>query len=120
MCCSPSFADDALEVLRAKKNLRLLATGEWLPPDYSALDFKRVSGGLVVQSRDASAGIEVANAKIAGENAPNRRRASRTRFRLARLQTREVKRNRLGQRQSHRWRWCRPNVAKGRQRTKSL
>ena len=67
---APSFGDDALEVLRAKKNLRLLATGEWLPPSYTALDFKRVSGGLVVQSRDASASVEVANAKIVTKRAP--------------------------------------------------
>src|SRR6185437_6114945 len=28
---APSFAEDALALLRGKKNLRLLATGAWLP-----------------------------------------------------------------------------------------
>ena len=34
---APSFAAAALEVLRAKKNLRLLATGAWLAADHAAL-----------------------------------------------------------------------------------
>ena len=42
---APSFAPAALEVLRAKKNLRLLATGGWLAPDHAALTSKRVGGG---------------------------------------------------------------------------
>ena len=35
----------ALEFLRAKKNLRLLATGGWLGADHAALVYKRVGGG---------------------------------------------------------------------------
>ncbi len=46
---APSFASAALDVLRAKKNLRLLATGGWLGPEHAALTYKRVGGGLVVQ-----------------------------------------------------------------------
>ena len=34
---APSFEPAALEVLRAKKNLRLLATGAWLPAEHAAL-----------------------------------------------------------------------------------
>src|SRR5690606_8671780 len=60
---APSFAADALEALRAKKNLRLLATGAWLGADHAELVWKRVGGGLVVQDRDASGGGEVAAAR---------------------------------------------------------
>jgi len=67
---APSFAGDALEILRAKKNLRLLATGAWLPADHAALAYKRVGGGLVVQDRDATAAGEVARAKVATRRAP--------------------------------------------------
>jgi phosphoribosylaminoimidazolecarboxamide formyltransferase/IMP cyclohydrolase len=67
---APSFAAPALEVLRAKKNLRLLATGAWLPPEHRALTYKRVGGGLVVQDRDATAAGEVTRGKVATKRAP--------------------------------------------------
>jgi phosphoribosylaminoimidazolecarboxamide formyltransferase / IMP cyclohydrolase len=56
---APSFAADALEVLRAKKALRILATGEWLAADHAALQFKRVGGGVVFQGRDNTGHLEV-------------------------------------------------------------
>lgn len=52
---APSFSEDALAVLRTKKNLRLLATGVVLPADTSERVYKRISGGVVVQARDATA-----------------------------------------------------------------
>jgi phosphoribosylaminoimidazolecarboxamide formyltransferase/IMP cyclohydrolase len=67
---APSFSAVALEVLRAKKNLRLLATGAWLGADHAALAYKRVGGGLVVQDRDATAGGEVTRGKVASRRAP--------------------------------------------------
>ena len=67
---APSFSKGALDLLRGKKNLRLLSTGAWLPADSAALQYKRVSGGLVVQSRDASADGEVARAKIVTKRQP--------------------------------------------------
>jgi phosphoribosylaminoimidazolecarboxamide formyltransferase/IMP cyclohydrolase len=68
---APSFAPAALGVLRAKKNLRVLATGAWLGPEHSALTYKRVGGGLVVQDRDASAAGEVTGGKVATTRAPS-------------------------------------------------
>ncbi len=65
-----SFAPDALEILRAKKNLRLLATGAWLGPEHPELTWKRVGGGLVVQDRDATARGEVPNGKVVTKRAP--------------------------------------------------
>jgi phosphoribosylaminoimidazolecarboxamide formyltransferase/IMP cyclohydrolase len=54
---APDFTEEALEILMRKRDLRLIAMGErsaprkgeftWLPD--SRLDFKRVSGGFVVQ-----------------------------------------------------------------------
>ncbi len=67
---APAFGADALEVLRKKKNLRLLATGAWLPADHGERVFKRIGGGLVVQDRDATGVGEVAAAKVATERAP--------------------------------------------------
>jgi phosphoribosylaminoimidazolecarboxamide formyltransferase/IMP cyclohydrolase len=67
---APSFAPAALEILRAKKNLRLLATGAWLPADHASIQYKRVGGGLVVQSRDATARSEVTSGKVVSKRAP--------------------------------------------------
>jgi phosphoribosylaminoimidazolecarboxamide formyltransferase/IMP cyclohydrolase len=67
---APSFAASALEVLRARKNLRLLATDGWLGPEHAALSSKRVGGGLVVQDRDATAAGEVKRGRVATRRAP--------------------------------------------------
>jgi len=67
---APKFSDVAIEVLRAKKNLRLLATGAWLGADHASLQYKRVGGGMVVQTRDATAAGEVTLGKIVSKRAP--------------------------------------------------
>lgn len=67
---APSYSDAALEVLRGKSALRILATGAWLPSDYRALQFKRVGGGLVVQDRDATGPGEVRHGKGVTKRAP--------------------------------------------------
>jgi phosphoribosylaminoimidazolecarboxamide formyltransferase/IMP cyclohydrolase len=67
---APAFDPDALALLHAKKNLRLLATGEWLRGDYKATVWKHVSGGMLVQQRDATAAGEVENARTATRRAP--------------------------------------------------
>jgi phosphoribosylaminoimidazolecarboxamide formyltransferase/IMP cyclohydrolase len=48
---APSIGDGAAAVVAAKKNVRLLACGEWSAP-VASLDYKRVNGGLLVQDRD--------------------------------------------------------------------
>lgn len=49
---APSIAADAVEVVKAKQNVRLLACGEWGTERIGGLDYKRVNGGLLVQDRD--------------------------------------------------------------------
>jgi phosphoribosylaminoimidazolecarboxamide formyltransferase/IMP cyclohydrolase len=48
---APTVADDAIEVVAAKKNVRLLVCGQWQGKT-TGYDFKRVNGGLLVQDRD--------------------------------------------------------------------
>jgi phosphoribosylaminoimidazolecarboxamide formyltransferase/IMP cyclohydrolase len=67
---APSFSERALARLSQKKNLRLLASGAWLTADYAALQWKFVSGGLLVQDRDATAGLEVSRARVATRRSP--------------------------------------------------
>ncbi len=68
---APSFAPAALELLRTKKNLRLLETRGWLGPEHTGLTYKRVGGGLVVQDRDATAAGEVTRGKVVTKRAPS-------------------------------------------------
>ncbi|MDX1733634.1 MAG: bifunctional phosphoribosylaminoimidazolecarboxamide formyltransferase/IMP cyclohydrolase [Halioglobus sp.] len=48
---APFVDDEAVAAVKEKKNVRLLACGEWSAP-LPALDYKRVNGGLLVQDRD--------------------------------------------------------------------
>ncbi len=49
---APSYTDEALNILKSKKNIRILRTSEIIKNDYKSLDMKRVLGGLLVQERD--------------------------------------------------------------------
>jgi phosphoribosylaminoimidazolecarboxamide formyltransferase/IMP cyclohydrolase len=68
---APSFAAAALERLRAKKALRVLATGAWLDRSHAARQFKRVGDGFVVQDRDVTASGEVRTGKLVTRAAPS-------------------------------------------------
>ncbi len=67
---APGFSDGALTILRARKNLRLLAVGHWLLADHHATTMKYVSGGLLAQDRDATARGEVLKARVVTNRAP--------------------------------------------------
>jgi phosphoribosylaminoimidazolecarboxamide formyltransferase/IMP cyclohydrolase len=59
---APEYDADALEMLKGKKNLRILLAE--LPPDYASkpigyLDYRRVKGGLLVQASDSLAEEDV-------------------------------------------------------------
>ncbi|HEY0322430.1 MAG TPA: bifunctional phosphoribosylaminoimidazolecarboxamide formyltransferase/IMP cyclohydrolase [Pyrinomonadaceae bacterium] len=47
---APDFEEAALAVLRAKKNLRVLRAGEPRPAE--GLEYRQISGGMLVQTRD--------------------------------------------------------------------
>lgn len=49
---APTVSEGAKEVIAAKKNVRLLACGDWHGQLTEGYDFKRVNGGLLVQERD--------------------------------------------------------------------
>ncbi|HEV7858506.1 MAG TPA: bifunctional phosphoribosylaminoimidazolecarboxamide formyltransferase/IMP cyclohydrolase [Pyrinomonadaceae bacterium] len=48
---APDFSEAALAALRAKKNLRVLRMGQ--PQRASDLEYRQITGGMLVQSRDA-------------------------------------------------------------------
>ncbi len=49
---APSVAADAIAVVAAKKNVRLLECGTWGSKRPQDFDYKRVNGGLLIQDRD--------------------------------------------------------------------
>ena len=49
---APSVSADALAVVAAKKNVRLLKCGTWGEQRPQDFDYKRVNGGLLIQDRD--------------------------------------------------------------------
>jgi phosphoribosylaminoimidazolecarboxamide formyltransferase/IMP cyclohydrolase len=51
---APGYEDAALEVFRAKKNLRILSVAAGDPADviFTDYDYKKISGGMLVQTRD--------------------------------------------------------------------
>jgi phosphoribosylaminoimidazolecarboxamide formyltransferase / IMP cyclohydrolase len=66
---APDADEDARAALAAKKNIRLLVCGEW-PEDQSAsLDYRRVTGGMLVQQRDQHR-ITVDDLKVVSKRAP--------------------------------------------------
>ena len=69
---APEADDEAIALFAKKKNLRLLLTGGLPDPRAAGETFKSVSGGFLVQSRDA-AHITAADLKIVTKRAPTAR-----------------------------------------------
>jgi phosphoribosylaminoimidazolecarboxamide formyltransferase/IMP cyclohydrolase len=67
---APSFSTSALDILRGKKNLRLLAVGDAPKESGALLDYRRISGGLVAMSADLGAEGEVERGKVVTKRAP--------------------------------------------------
>jgi phosphoribosylaminoimidazolecarboxamide formyltransferase/IMP cyclohydrolase len=64
---APKVSAAAVEVVAAKKNVRLLECGEWDVESAHRLDFKRVNGGLLVQDADLQLTNEI---KVVTKRAP--------------------------------------------------
>ncbi|SEP97504.1 IMP cyclohydrolase /phosphoribosylaminoimidazolecarboxamide formyltransferase [Azotobacter beijerinckii] len=67
---APSVSAEARAVVAAKANVRLLECGQWPAERSAGLDYKRVNGGLLVQSRDIGM-IAAADLKVVTQRAPN-------------------------------------------------
>ena len=65
---APSIDDEAATVLSEKKNVRVLATGDWAAP-VDSLEIKKVSGGLLVQGSDLGR-ITADDLKVVTKKAP--------------------------------------------------
>ncbi|WP_028293434.1 bifunctional phosphoribosylaminoimidazolecarboxamide formyltransferase/IMP cyclohydrolase [Oceanobacter kriegii] len=66
---APKVSAEAAAIVEAKKNVRLLECGQWSAERAADLDYKRVNGGLLVQSRDNGM-ITVDDLKVVTKRAP--------------------------------------------------
>ncbi|QIB52937.1 bifunctional phosphoribosylaminoimidazolecarboxamide formyltransferase/IMP cyclohydrolase [Pseudomonas sp. OIL-1] len=66
---APRISAAAREAVSAKANVRLLECGEWTTERQADWDYKRVNGGLLVQSRDTGM-ITEADLKVVTRRAP--------------------------------------------------
>jgi phosphoribosylaminoimidazolecarboxamide formyltransferase / IMP cyclohydrolase len=67
---APGFSSEALKILHTKKNLRLIETGRLREPNEVGHVLKHVSGGLLLQDRDATGRGEVEAARVVTRRAP--------------------------------------------------
>jgi phosphoribosylaminoimidazolecarboxamide formyltransferase/IMP cyclohydrolase len=67
---APDFESEALNILRQKKNRRLIKVGDLTKRDTSVKDVKKVSGGFLVQDRDLK-NLEIEDLKVVTNKKPN-------------------------------------------------
>ena len=67
---APAATDEAIAIVAAKKNLRLLVTGGLPDPRGAGLSVRTVSGGLLVQGRD-NAVVDDMELKVVTKRAPS-------------------------------------------------
>ncbi len=66
---APGFSPEALDILRTKKNLRLLEIAPCSGKVPAGYDFRRVAGGLLVQERDTD-DMDVGKGRVVTRRAP--------------------------------------------------
>jgi phosphoribosylaminoimidazolecarboxamide formyltransferase/IMP cyclohydrolase len=76
---APAVDDDALAVIGAKKNLRLLIAGALPDPRAPSLTVRSVAGGLLVQNRDAAVADDMV-LEVVTKRAPTDRELADMRF----------------------------------------
>jgi len=76
---APEATDDAIKIIAAKKNLRLLVAGGLPDPRAKGLTVKSVAGGLLVQSRD-NAVVDEMQLKTVTKRAPSQAELADLRF----------------------------------------
>jgi phosphoribosylaminoimidazolecarboxamide formyltransferase/IMP cyclohydrolase len=78
---APSIEPAALEVLKDKPQIRVLESGTWDATPAPQLDYKRVTGGLLVQDRDLTrAPLDIAALKVVTKRAPTEQQLTDLRF----------------------------------------
>jgi phosphoribosylaminoimidazolecarboxamide formyltransferase/IMP cyclohydrolase len=77
--CAPDADEEARAIFAAKKNLRLIVTGELPDPARTGLAVKSIAGGLLVQSRDNGL-LAPKELKVVTKRAPTEQELADCRF----------------------------------------
>ncbi|MFZ3483090.1 bifunctional phosphoribosylaminoimidazolecarboxamide formyltransferase/IMP cyclohydrolase [Sphingomonas sp. 3-13AW] len=77
--CAPDADEEARAIFAAKKNLRLIVTGELPDPARTGLAIKSIAGGLLVQSRDNGL-LSAQELKVVTKRAPTEQELADCRF----------------------------------------
>lgn len=67
---APSFAQEALDILTKKANVRLLETGDLAQPQNKSYDIKKVNGGILLQDIDLGM-VDLADLQVVTERKPD-------------------------------------------------
>jgi len=67
---APAIDEDVIAITSAKPNVRILACGQWPASPPQDVDYKRVSGGLLIQDRDTGM-IKRSNLKVVTKRSPS-------------------------------------------------
>ncbi len=67
---APGYTDEALEIFKSKKNLRIMRCTPFTEYRFRGYDFKKVLGGILVQDRDLGM-INLKECKVVTTRAPN-------------------------------------------------
>jgi len=74
---APDFEDEALSILRQKKNRRLIKVGDLRNRDVQIKDIKKITGGFLVQDRNIKE-ITIEDLKVVTKKEPNKNELERT------------------------------------------
>ena len=69
---APDYKEDALEILRKKKNRRILEVGDLSKQDMQIKDIKKISGGFLVQDRNLHE-LKIEDLKVVSEKIPTQK-----------------------------------------------
>ncbi len=67
---APSVTESALAIIAEKANVRLLACGEWPLERTASLDYRRVNGGMLLQTSDSGM-VSASDLKVVSEITPS-------------------------------------------------
>ncbi len=76
---APDYKENALEILKQKKNRRILKIGDLSKQDAQVKDIKKISGGFLVQDRNLQE-LSIDDLKVASEKKPTQKELEKLLF----------------------------------------
>ena len=109
---APAVSDEAKSLLAAKGEMRVLETGDLRIPVAQLFEYRSVTGGLLVQTRD-SASVRPQDLRVVTKRRTDRGRARESAVRVARREICQIECHRMRQGQGDDRHRCRANEPGG-------